>query len=151
MITEVIEHEGKERTGRAMYAMVSDHWRDLGIYLAFAFPDWFALVRSIPYLSDDERFPNRVLETVSRPAWSLDPRLLPRIDCKKKAVLIASWAKGNGFPFRFIAVSHDKSKTIHHVFPQIDFGHGWVNVDATFPTFGIGDLQPATYAEVLLP
>jgi len=131
--------------------MAEGYCRDLGVFAAWPFPDWFNLVRSIPYESDDERFPSRVIEVVSRPAWSLDSRILPRLDCKKKSILIAAWAVANGYPYRFLAVSHDQSKTIHHVMPQIDFGGGWVNADATFPNHKVGEGQPITYAEVLTP
>lgn len=145
------EHEGKELTGREMYRLARSYWPDLGHYAAWPFAAWFRFVRSIPYLSDEDRFPARVVEVVARPAHILDRRVFPRLDCKKKSILIGAWAAANGKPFRFVAVSHRPDKSIHHVFPQIDFGRGWVNVDATFPKFEIGQPQPATFATELTP
>lgn len=133
-----------------MYDLVAEFWPDLGSCLRWPFRAWFDYVRAIPYISDEERFPARVVEVVSRPAYLLDRRIFPRIDCKKKSVLIAAWAKGNHLPYRFLAVSHQPDKFVHHVFPQIDFGRGWVNVDATFPGFQIGQAQPATFAAELM-
>lgn len=147
----IADHEGKELTGHEMHKMVSDHWADLGHFVNWPFSAWFDFVRLIPYESDDSRFPARVIELVPRPAYLLDRNLFPRIDCKKKSILLGAWARGNGFPYRFIAVSHRGDKAIHHVFPQIDFGRGWVNADATFPDFHVGQSQPATFAAELTP
>lgn len=143
------EHEGKELTGYEMRQMADLYWMDLADFLGWRFSNWFDFVRLIPYESDDSRFPARIIEIVPRPAYLLDRNLFPKIDCKKKAILVGAWARGNGIPYRFIAVSHTPDKSIHHVFPQVDFGAGWVNVDATFPEFRIGQGQPVTHAEVL--
>jgi len=147
----VYEHEGKEKTGREMYGLVNAFAGDLGVYASMSFPDFFRFVAGLPYIADDELFRGRVVEVVARPRWLLDGRLVPALDCKKKSILIGAWAKANGFPFRFVAVSHLPNKKIHHVMPQIDFGNGWVNVDATFSNHKVGEGQPITYAEVLKP
>ena len=133
-----------------MRELVRGYWMDVAPYLAWSFSDWFDFVRRIPYESDEQRFPSRVLEVVSRPAYLLDRNLFPRLDCKKKAILIASWAYGNGVPYRFVAVSQRPSKEVHHVFPQIKSGSTWVNADATFPDFSLGQGQPVTYAAELV-
>lgn len=132
-----------------MHKMVRGYWSDLGPYLSWGFSPWFDFVRVIPYESDEKRFGGRVLEVLSRPSYLLDRDIFPRIDCKKKAILIASWAYGNGLPYRFLAVSSRPDGQVHHVFPQIDFGAGWVNCDATFPEFEIGQGHSITYGTEL--
>lgn len=143
--------EGKEVTGREMYQASKDFAGDLGPYSAWPFAAWFDFVRLMPYESDESRFPWRVVELVPRPAYLLDRSLFPEVDCKKKAILLGAWAHANHKPFRFLAVSSREDKQIHHVFPQIDFGDGWVTVDATFPEFRIGQAHPITYAAELRP
>lgn len=149
VILDVKDHEGKELTGREMHKMVKRFWPDLGAYINYPFPRFFDHVRRLPYQSDEEIFPERTIELVPRPRYILDGNTMPKVDCKKKAILIAAWAHANGFPYRFIASSEKGTKEIHHVFPQIDFGRGWVNVDATFPHYEIGQSYPVTYAEEL--
>lgn len=146
---EILDFESKEDTGQQMAKDVESFYLDLGPFLKWSFESWFDYVRLIPYTSDFERFPKRVIELLSRPKFLLDRFLFPKIDCKKKAILIASWARGHGLAYRFLAVSQKPNKSIHHVFPQIDFGGGWVNVDATFPCFRIGQGQSITYGEEL--
>lgn len=143
------EFEGKEATGHEMRDTVDRYYSDLGNYLGWPFSAWFDFVRLIPYVSDDTRFPERIIELIPRPAYLLDRGLFPQIDCKKKAILIASWARGNGLPYRFLAVSSRLDRRVHHVFPQIDFGAGWVTADATFPDFQAGQAQPLTFAAEL--
>lgn len=141
--------EGKELTGAKMYALVDEYFTDIGSMRALPFLRWFEYVRSIPYVSDIERFPGRLLEVVSRPKYLMDRKIFPKIDCKKKSVLIGAWARANGFPFRFVAVSDRRDKEATHVFPQVDFGRGWVNADATLPNYIIGQGQPVTFAAEL--
>lgn len=145
----ILDLKSKDDTGREMVGTVDAFFSDLGGYLSWPLSAWFDFVGLIPYESDEERFPERVIELVPRPLYLLDRYLFPRIDCKKKAILIASWAKGNGYDFRFLAVSHRIDKKIHHVFPQVDLGNGWINADATFPFFRLGEGQPITRAEEL--
>jgi hypothetical protein len=144
------DHEGKELTGREMYRLAEIYSSDLGEFAAWPFSAFFDYVRCIPYLSDEDRFPSRMVEVLSRPKYLLDRSIFPRIDCKKKAILIGAWATANQLPFRFVAVSHKPDKSIHHVFPQINFGDGWINADATFPTFRPGQPQPVTFAAELI-
>jgi hypothetical protein len=146
---DVQEYQGKDLTGRAMYSVVRDYHDDIGDYAAWPLPAWFDLVRYIPYESDNERFPERPMELVPRPKYLLDRSLFPRIDCKKKSILIAAWAESHGVPYRFVAVSQKPNRSIHHVFPQLLVSGEWVTMDATFPEYEMGQGHPITYAEVL--
>ena len=141
--------DDKDQTGRIMYDLVDDCFADLGEYRRWPFEAYFDHVRRMPYLSDDRRYAGRVVEELSRPSYALAGLRGP-IDCKKKAIHIGSWAKANGHPFRFLAISERSDKKIHHVAPQIDFGNGWVNADATLSGYSIGmPWSAATYAEEL--
>lgn len=147
-------HEGKELTGRYMYHFAEQFPGDMERVKSFPFPLWFACVRDIPYQSDDELFPaepGRIVEVVARPAYLMDRRIFPKLDCKKKAILIGAWAAANGCPFCFMAVSETgfRSRDVHHVFPMVDAGRGWETADATLPEFQIGQAFPITYAEEL--
>lgn len=145
------EMQGKELTGEEMHAVTESFYKDLGPHLSGPFSLWFDYVKAIPYESDIQKFPERVIELVARPLYSMNREILPRIDCKKKSILIGSWARGNGLPFRYLAVSDSPDKTVTHVFPQIDFrdGAGWVTVDATLPENKIGQGFNVTYAAEL--
>jgi len=141
--------DDKDQTGHAMYETVKQCFSDLGEKARWHFEVFFDYVRRMPYLPDDAVFSGRVIEFLSRPRYSM-PGLLGPIDCKKKAILIGSWAHANGYPYRFLAISERGDKEIHHVAPQIDFGKGWVNADATLHDYSIGmPWENATYVEEL--
>ena len=143
-------HEGKELTGYEMANEVKNYFQDLGNFLSWTFEDWFQKVSFIPYESDDNIFELRPIETVARPALLLDRQIFPSLDCKKKSILIACWAQGNGYPWRFIAISEKPNKKIHHVFTQINFGIGFENCDAVLPHYRPGQFLPnTTFAQEL--
>jgi hypothetical protein len=142
-------HEGKELTGTEMYRLVDTYWSDLGGLRYWDFPSYFDMVRKIPYESDMEKYPGGVTEEVARPGYLLNRAMIPKLDCKKKSILIGAWAKAQSHPFRFLAASDRLDKEVVHVFPQIDFGNGWVTVDATLPSYMIGQKFPITFAAEL--
>lgn len=148
-----IPHRGKEQTGRFMYGYAEHFCDDIPGLERTPFPVWYARVKAIPYRSDEDLFPedpNQIIEVVARPAYLVNPNIFPRLDCKKKAILIGAWAAANHRPFCFLAVSEIPSGEIHHVFPAVDFGSGWRTADATLPEFRVGQVFPITYAEELL-
>jgi hypothetical protein len=148
-----VPHGGKELTGRYMYHFATEYASDLGGLKGLSGAAWHDRVKSIPYISDDELFPEepgRIIEVVARPGLLMNRRIFPRLDCKKKSILMGAWAAANGRPFCFLAVSELPSREVHHVFPVIDFdGRGFQTADATFPEFRIGQDFPITYAEEL--
>lgn len=111
------------QTGREMARLVREYWRDLGSWLNVPFAEFYSHVCKLPYIDDPEN-----VETISRPAYLLDPRYSPR-DCDDKAILCACWWHGHGWKCRFIASSTEPDKTLHHVFLQID---GGLLIDSTF-------------------
>lgn len=146
-------YTGKELSGERMYEMCFDFYRDLDGLETLPFQDYFDLVKEIPYASDSDISPNEDAEITARPAYLLSRSMFPSLDCKKKSILIGAWAQAQNppVPFRFLAVAEYPNLIIHHVFPQLDFGMGWENCDATFSTYKIGMGIPVTRAEVLIP
>ncbi len=103
----------------------------------------FDFIRKIPYRRDT---PPK--EVIARPAHILNNRK-KGMDCKKKAILIAAYCKRRGIPCRFVASSRKKNRRIHHVFPQVNLGGIWCNLDATYPHYKPFEVKPVTKAEVL--
>jgi len=126
------DHEGKELTGREMYRLAEIYSSDLGEFAAWPFSAFFDYVRCIPYLSDEDRFPSRMVEVLSRPKYLLDRSIFPRIDCKKKAILIACWAKCKNISYRFVAVG-ELGGPVSHVFCQVKESGTWCTMDCTIP------------------
>jgi hypothetical protein len=153
MVTvEIMPHGGKELTGKWMYHFAENFHEDLGPYRFVPFARWYDRVAAIPYRSDDEIFPespDEIIEVVARPGQLMNKGLWPRLDCKKKAILIGAWAAANGVPFAFVAVSERLDKEIEHVFPVVCFNGEWVTADATLPGYHIGQVFPITRVEEL--
>lgn len=135
----------KTQTARAMYSLVIRFATDLGSYGKLSLQDFFDVVRKIPYLRD-----TKGSEVVARPRLIFSE--FPAIDCKKKAILMASWMEINKIPWRFISTSMRKDKRIHHVFAQGFINGEWKNVDPTYSYFRL--FQPKvgiTKTEILKP
>lgn len=135
----------KSQTARAMYGLVRAFASDLGATSKKSLPEYFDLVRRIPYLRDVKGH-----EVVARPALIL--KEFPAIDCKKKAILIASYLQLNGIPWRFVASSVRKDRRVHHVFTQAQINGEWRNVDPTYSHFKLFEPKRGlTKIEVLQP
>lgn len=101
---------------------------------------FFDFVKNIPYRVDDF-----FCEIVARPKIILK-NLKNGADCKKKTILMGSWAKCNGFPFRLIGSSNRIDQEIHHVFPEI-FIKKWIRCDATYPENILGVKNFETFSK----
>jgi hypothetical protein len=141
----VAELTDRAQTGRQIYRIVKGFWRDIGPGIETTLGEWFNFVRNIPYKEDPQS-----AEILARPSYLLDFRRFRRMDCKKKAILIASWLEGHGIPWRLVAVSERPDRAVHHVFPQGLIGGQWRNIDATYPNYKLFEPKTAvTYAEEL--
>lgn len=156
--SHVLKHAGAPKTGRYMHQMVEKYSSDLGELAKMDLGSFYDSVRAVPYVDDPDLFGDSELldgnirEVVGRPKYLLDSGTFPGLDCKKKSILMASWAKENGIPYRFIAQSTSPDGEVHHVFPQIQTGEGWLNVDPTYQEYEIGMAIPdTTNAVELLP
>lgn len=142
----------KEQTGERMYHLIDTYARDLANFKIngtslFDLPvnEFFDFVKKIPYRRDLSP-----TEVISRPFHILHHRRVG-MDCKKKAILIASWAVLNNIPFHLIASSSRKNGKIHHVFPQIMLSGEWINADATYKKLKLGQGRPEITNFVVLP
>lgn len=120
-----------------MYWHVENFHKDIGEWANKPLPVFFDHVKNMAY----QRDPKKGKEVLARPGFLL-AGLFPAIDCKKKAILIASWLRANHIPYRFIAVSERPDKRIHHVMVQAEDGGKWVNLDATYPNYKFQEPKP---------
>lgn len=140
----------KKQTGNSMYWLVENFYTDLIDFVIggkkcsdFTIIEWFNLVRKIPYKIDI-----KPIEVIARPKFLLMKSNLG-LDCKKKAILIAAWAKCNNIEFRFMTSSRRLDKKIHHVFPQLFLNNKWLNLDATYREYKPFESKTVTKAEIL--
>lgn len=114
------------QTARQMRRLICEYFADLGPWLDVPFVQFYKHVCLLPYVEDPE-----TVETVSRPAFTLDPNYCPR-DCDDKAVLIGAWFKSHGDPIRVVASSTRRNGSLHHTFIQL--GNG-LFIDGTYPEY----------------
>lgn len=140
----------KSETADEMYRLVEAYSPDLRGFSAegvpldeLELPAFFCIVASLPYRRDETG-----VEVVSRPYHILDANF-GSWDCKKKAILIASWLRENGIPYRFTAVSRKAGGRIHHVIVEAETAQGWEEIDATYPHNELGQIQHWTNKETL--
>ena len=138
----------RDQTARSINRL-SNKYQELGNWLRLPLPVFFNTVKNIPFKLDPAG-----REVTARPKYLKNPRLFPRMDCKKKAVLVQAWLKSRAIPSRLVAISERPDKKIHHVFPQAKMktarGNKWLNVDATYPHFKLFAPKPyVTRAQVL--
>ena len=131
---------------------------DLGKWVDSTLPDFFNMVKNIPYTQDSNLF-----EVVARPKYLLDSSKFPKLDCKKKATLIAAWLiahgykwvptpeKASGPSFVFVGLSEEPSRQIHHIFPAKVSGGFIEPLDATYAEFKIGEGKPLATEARFLP
>lgn len=142
----------KQQTGTEMARLVREYAQDLqlvrnvqGVPLSdLSLPQFFNFVRQIQYKQDREG-----VEIVTRPWHSLTTSWRHGLDCKKKAILIASWLQLHGVPWRFTAVSSRTNGEIHHVIVEAWQGGRWIEIDATYPQNSLGVSKPWTAKESL--
>lgn len=142
--------QDKSQTAKKMYSIVRDTANDLKNVKICGTPaanlclkDFFQYVRTIPYRRDP-----RPREIIARPKHLLKYRE-SGLDCKKKAILMGTWATVNNIPFRFVATSKTPDKRIHHVFPQLLISGRFIDTDATYPTNRINAKKQYTKMVIL--
>jgi hypothetical protein len=104
--------------------------------------EYFDFVKSIPYRKD-----TTPVEVVSRPYYICKYKYLG-MDCKKKAVLMASWCACNNIKYRFIGSSKRPDKKVHHIYVQAFLDSRWENIDATYDYYSLYEPKQETYSEV---
>jgi len=142
-----IDHPGFKEVGRLMRDVVELYHRDVQPLAGLSADEIFAYVERIPYVFDRDVW-GAEAEAIARPARFNE---LEGLDCKKKAIFIACWARCNRIDYRFWAVD-DTGAGISHVFCEIEEAPGyWVSMDCTLKgLFKPGAAMPAIkYAEVI--
>ncbi len=119
-------------TGKMMRFLADTYYQDMAPYATMSLLEVFDLVRKIPYRADppEVEFLQRPMATLNGTGWGGD--------CDDKAICMAAWAKLNGIPYRFLAVSGDKNRPVHHVLTLMYIGGNWVPVDPTYSHYTLG-------------
>jgi hypothetical protein len=144
----------KDQTGKEMHRLINRYCGDLdhvkvlrkGMTVPFSslpLNEAYDFVRKIPYRKD-----NKPVEVVARPAEIIRQKD-KGMDCKKKAIVLSSYLRRRGLPYRLVASSRLPNKRIHHVFTQMGFAGEWLNFDATYPHYKPFEPKRITNMEVL--
>lgn len=153
----VRELRDKKQTGREMYRVTRRYAHDLDrIRVArgrtltplsrLTLHELHTVVKKLPYERDVSP-----VEVVARPLASIKLAGSYGIDCKKKAAIMGAWCELHGFPWRYVCGSTRADGRIHHVWPQIQTGRQWRNIDATYPEYRMFGVKQVTNFEVLNP
>lgn len=113
---------------------------DIGDLKNLPLEGFYNYVRAMPYRRDPVG-----REVVSRPEYIMKYGQSLGRDCKKQSTLMASWAKLNGVPYRLCVVSGRPDKRPHHIFVKVNHGGKWIDADATYPDYKLGEMRPFTY------
>lgn len=124
---EIKEINSVSDTGKNMRMLVDTYYTDLCEYgyNQLRLEDFFNFVKNLPYKKDAEP-----IEIIARPKHILT---LQSFDCKKKAILIASFLKCNSYDYDFIGVSSRPTGEIHHVIVRAYINGETIDIDATYP------------------
>jgi hypothetical protein len=135
MKISVYNHGGPGMAGREMHKSAK-YFTDLKDLIHYSFEDFYEYVRNIPYRNDPSILYNS--EIIARPKYLFTAG---KLDCKKKAVLIAAHCNGQkpAIPYKFGAISERPDKILHHVLPIVKINNGWVVADATYRKYYMGE------------
>jgi hypothetical protein len=137
----------KYRTVQEIKKAVNSYYRDLNEFPNIArmnFLEFYKMVKNIPYVRDIQNS-----EIVSRPKYLLT--IFKALDCKKKAILIASYMRLKHGPgsYRFCLSSNRPDKVIGHIFTQVLVNGRWKNADATYSRNRFGQQKMLTALEIV--
>jgi len=98
------------QTGAVMRDMVVRYCTDIPAEMvAWSAKRFFRHVANLPFRDDPQE-----IESVARPAFTLDPDWEGPRDCDDKAVLIGAWLYLRKIPFRFLAVAYEPFSDVEH-------------------------------------
>lgn len=146
----------KQQTVNGMYNIIEKYYTDLRLVLISLFNDtvpiaytslnqYFDYVKNIPYRQDV-----KPKEIIVRPYYIFRYKDLG-MDCKKKAIAIASYLRYWKLNFRLVGSSVRPDGLIHHVFPQVKYSGQWKNLDATYDNYKMFQPKKVTNIEILKP
>lgn len=124
-------------TGALMRSLVLKYYTDVSLYRAYSVEEFFNYVKNLPYIKDPqfEEFIHRPCLTMGEPRYR---------DCDDKMVLMGSFLKLKGIPFRFVAVSYMANKKPHHVLIDASLGGVHNIVDPTYEWNCLETCRPVT-------
>jgi len=125
--TYKIVTDGKAKsTGRIMRQVVDAYYLDMSPYASLSVLEIFDRIKNLPYRPDPVN-----VETLMRPSYTMAMKGSGG-DCDCKAVALASYAKLNAIPYRFIAIRRPGRKTLHHVALELYISNRWLFLDPTY-------------------
>jgi hypothetical protein len=127
------------QTGEQMERLVKTYHRDVKDLDGWNIFKAFRYVANIPYIRDPKN-----IELLHRPKFVRSQKARFR-DCDDKMILFGAWLYRQGIPFKFLAVSHKKDGSLHHVLIQAKFRNGKKKIlDPTYPKNKIFQHKPIT-------
>jgi transglutaminase-like putative cysteine protease len=113
-------------TGVLMRKTVDTYYLDMAPYAHLSLIEVFNLIKRLPYRPDPER-----TETLMRPFYTLKGWGTGG-DCDCKAIALASWARIQSIPYRFLAIRRPGKKVLHHVALELYINGVWLFADPTY-------------------
>lgn len=146
MIISEVRTDGQARsTGPYMHRMVDQYYMDMAPYASLSLLEIFEVIKSLPYRPDPAD-----AETLMRPRYTMAMQGFGG-DCDDKAIALASWARLNRIPYRFVASRRYDRKALHHVYTELCIYGKWTPYDCTYSINQPG-VHREKYAEkVILP
>jgi len=132
-----------KETGQYMRKMVDRFHTDMAPYAHLSLFKIFSIIKNVPFHPDP---PDN--ETVQRPLYTLQQQGSGG-DCDDKCIALASWAKLNSIPYRFVAVRRPDMPRLHHVFCELWIEGKWLHADPTYRFNTIGR-EREHYAEYVV-
>lgn len=147
MITRRVEQlYGKETTVDRIKDICNRFYADIQSIKATP-QEFFDLVRKIPYRRDPKGIDSfgemEGIEVIARPIILFQNSDLG-LDCKKKCILMVAYAIAHKIPWRIVTSSRRPDKQHHHIFPQWCINGVWINADATYRNYKLGQKKELT-------
>lgn len=114
--------------------MIENYYDDIAMINDKSPAAFYNYIKNFPYRRDP-----RGNEVVARPKHILNLMGKYGRDCKKCSIIVGSWAKYNGYPYRITVVSSRVNRKPHHVFSEVLFDGEWLNMDCTYSTMKFND------------
>jgi transglutaminase-like putative cysteine protease len=132
-VKSVITNGEVKETGRLMRRMVDIYHRDMLPWAHLSLTEIFDLIKNLPFRPDPEDN-----ETLMRPRYTMTMQGTGG-DCDDKSIALASWAKLNGVPYKFVAVRKYGRDVFHHVYCLLRLSNGrWITADPTYSFNSLG-------------
>jgi len=141
----MIKEKLKDRiqSGRHMERIIKTYSDDISPLDDLSLNEYFDFIKKIPYQEDGQN------EMLDRPKELLNPKKWPGLDCKKKAILMASYLQKRGLKWALVAVCEKLGDDIHHVYTLLKNGTRFYPLDPTFSTAKFLKINRPYKAEII--